>query len=324
MKVGYIGGSWSTNIGNSFYNLGALWLLKNIYGDDNVSFIPDPPQVYWDSLSHDYNLISNLDVDLLIISGPIFGGNLKTIYKNIFDNATKKGQSIGFISAGSVLYTEEEAYLVSEFLNQYKISFVFTRDSDTYKLYNKKLNTVVFDGLCTSMFLDNAISPINLDSNHAVFNFSYFHDPEIIKTNDTWTVAKRRLFKPIQTTLLNYPIVRIKSSPYFPNIKFIKSTRLVFPRENMYYSDLPYGYLSILRSAKYVFSDRVHTCAAGLIFGSKCMYIKGGSRSKDGRNSLFLRLGLEDIYTEPVSLDFDYIKTEKENMVSKLRSLSSC
>ena len=92
----------------------------------------------------------------------------------------------------------------------------------------------------------------------------------------------------------------------------------------MYYSDLPYGYLSILRSAKYVFSDRVHTCAAGLIFGSKCMYIKGGSRSKDGRNSLFHRLGLEGIYTEPVSLDFDYIKTEKENMVSKLRSLSSC
>lgn len=324
MKVGYIGGSWSTNIGNSFYNLGALWLLKNVYGDDNVSFIPDPPQVYWGSLDHDYGLVSKLEVDLLILSGPILGCNLKTIYKNIFDNAAKKGQSIGFISAGSVLYTEEEADLVSEFLNQYKISFVFTRDSDTYNFYNKKLNTVVFDGLCTSMFLDNATSPINLDSNHAVFNFSYFHDPEIIKTNGTWTVTKRRLFKPVQTTLSNYPIVRIKSSPYFPNIKFIKSTRLVFPRENMYYSDLPYGYLSILRSAKYVFSDRVHTCAAGLIFGSKCMYIKGGSRSKDGRNSLFLRLGLEGIYTEPVSLDFDYIKTEKENMVSKLRSLSSC
>jgi len=323
VKVGYIGGSWSTNIGNSFYNLGALWLLKNVYGDDNVSFVPDPPQVYWGSLDHDYGLIAKLEVDLLVLSGPILGSNLKTIYKNIFDNAKKKGQSIGFISAGSVLYTEEEADLVSEFLNQYKISFVFTRDSDTYNFYNKKLNTVVFDGLCTSMFLDNAISPINLDSNHAVFNFSYFHDPEIIKTNDTWVVTKRRLFKPVQAALFNYPIVRIKSSPYFPNIRFIKSTKLVFPRKNMYYSDLPYGYLSIIKSAKYVFSDRVHTCAAGLVFGSKCMYIKGGSRSKDGRNSLFLRLGLEGIYTEPVSLDFDYIKTEKENMVSKLRSLSS-
>ena len=56
MRVGYIGGSWSTNIGNSFYNMGALWLLKNVYGNDNVSFIPDPPQVYWGSLDHDYGL----------------------------------------------------------------------------------------------------------------------------------------------------------------------------------------------------------------------------------------------------------------------------
>ena len=323
LKVGYIGGSWSTNIGNAFYNLGAIWLLKRVYGEENVSFIPDPPQVYWDSPSNDYGLISKLDVDLLIISGPILGGNLKTIYKNIFDNAAKKGQSVGFISAGSVLYTEEEANLVSEFLNQYKISFVFTRDSKTYDLYNKKLNTVVFDGLCTSMFLDNAISPISLNSKHIVFNFAYLHDPVIIKNNDIWTVAKRRLFKPVQTNLLNYPIVRIKTSPYFPNVKFFKSTKLVFPRENMYYSDLPYGYLSIIKSAKYVFSDRVHTCAAGLIFGSKCMYIKGVKRSKDGRNSLFSRLGLKEIYTKPVSLDFDYIQIEKEKMTSKMISLVS-
>jgi hypothetical protein len=323
MKVGYIGGSWSTNVGNAFYNLGALWLLKKVYGEENVSFVSDPPQVYWESLSNDYGLISKLEVDLLVISGPILGGNVKTIYKSIFDNAEKNGQSIAFISAGSVLYTEEEADLVSEFLNQYNISFVFTRDSETYKLYKDKLNTVVFDGLCTSMFLNDAISPIKLRSEHAVFNFSYFHDPEIVRRNGTWTVAKRKLFQPIQTSLLDYPIVRIKSSPYFPNIKFFKSTKLVYSRANMYYSDLPYGYLSILKSANYVFSDRVHTCAAGLVFGSKCMYIKGGKRSRDGRNSIFSRLGLKDIYTKPVSLDFDYIKIEKHKMEAKLLSIAS-
>lgn len=323
MKVGYIGGSWSTNIGNSFYNLGAIWFLKKIYGEKNVSFVPDPPQVYWDSLDNDFPLISKLDVDLLVISGPILGENLMTIYKDIFESAAKKNQSIGFISAGSVAYTEEEAVLVSDFLNQYKISFVFTRDSSTYNFYKDKLNTVVFDGLCTSMFLRDAISPSNLDSNHAVFNFALRHDPEIRKIGDKWEVKKRRFLKPIQTEILKHSIVRIKSSPYFPNIRFLKSTKLVFPRENMYYSDIPYGYLSILKSAKYVFSDRVHTCAAGLIFGSKCMYIKGGERSRDGRNSIFSRLGLSEIYAQPVSLDFDYIELEKEKMLLKMKSLIS-
>jgi hypothetical protein len=322
MRVGYIGGSWSTNIGNSFYNIGAIWLLRNIYGSKNVFFIPDPPQVYWSSLNHNYDFISKLDVDLLIISGPVLGGNLELIYKKIFDEALKNGQAIGFISAGSVLYSEEEAELVSKFLNQYNIAFVFTRDSDTYKLYNKKLNTFVYDGLCTSMFLNDATSLPSVNDEFVVFNFAYLHDPIISKIEDSW-VVKKRLIKPIQKKLFDYPIVRIKSSPYFPNIKFIKSTKLVFPRKNMYFSDLPYGYLSILKSSKYVFSDRVHSCAAGLIFGSKCMYIKGGARSKDGRNNLFRRLGLKDIYTKPVLLDFDYIKTEKEKMVSKLKLLTS-
>jgi hypothetical protein len=82
----------------------------------------------------------------------------------------------------------------------------------------------------------------------------------------------------------------------------------------MYYSDLPYGYLSIINSAKYIFSDRVHTLASGLIFGKYCMYIKGSRRSNDGRSNLFLRLGLFDIFSKPVLLDMSYIEIEKDKM----------
>ena len=88
----------------------------------------------------------------------------------------------------------------------------------------------------------------------------------------------------------------------------------------MYYSDLPYGYLSILKSANLIFSDRVHTCAAGLILGSSCMYIKGQKRSKDGRNNIFLRLGLPEIYDKPVLLNMPYIESEKIKMKDALTS----
>jgi hypothetical protein len=39
MKIGYIGGFWATNIGNSFYDLGVLHLLEKLYGKENVYFI---------------------------------------------------------------------------------------------------------------------------------------------------------------------------------------------------------------------------------------------------------------------------------------------
>jgi hypothetical protein len=318
MKVGYIGGFWSTNIGNAFYNLGAIWLLEKIYGKKNVFFIPDPPQVYWNSLENDYDLISKLDLNLIIISGPILGYNLEHIYGRIFEQITRIGCAIGFLSAGAVLYSEKEADSVSNFLNKYNVSFMFTRDSDTYNLYSKRLDTLVVDGLCTSMFLNDAFVPANvIDHDYVVFNFPYFCDP-IIKILDSKWIVKKRMFSHVQKNVLGYPVVRIKSSPYIPNIKFLKSTLLVYPRKNMYYSDLPHGYLSILSAAQYVFSDRVHTCAAGLILGAKCMYIKSNSRSKDGRNKLFLRLNLPEIYDKPISIDYAYIKNEKKTMIKQL------
>ena len=56
MRIGYIGGHWHTNIGNSFYNIGALHLLKKLY-PDSVYFIPDPAQEYWAKLKNDYKFI---------------------------------------------------------------------------------------------------------------------------------------------------------------------------------------------------------------------------------------------------------------------------
>lgn len=80
----------------------------------------------------------------------------------------------------------------------------------------------------------------------------------------------------------------------------------------MYHSDLPFGYLSLIKSAKYIFSDRVHTCAAGLILGNQCMYIKGQKRSRDGRSNLFFRLGVDDIFDRPTTLNMAYIESEKK------------
>jgi hypothetical protein len=319
MNIGYIGGFWSTNIGNSFYNIGMLWLLKSIHGKDNVHFIPDPPQVNWPGLNDDYSIMANLDIDLYIISGPILGNGIEKIYSGIFDQITKKGGQIGFISAGAVQYTDEEAQFVADFLSKYKVRFVFTRDSETYKLYKNKLDTYVYDGLCTSAFLNDAINPPDIIEDYVVTNFPYFHEPVLTSTEGKWRVKRHTLLSR-QPEILGLPVVRLQSSGIIPNFKLLRSAKLVYTRKNMYYSDLPFGYLSILKSAKFIFSDRVHTCAAGLILGGSCMYIKGQRRSKDGRNNIFHRFGLPEIYNKPVSLDMSYINSEKEKMKEALTS----
>jgi len=178
---------------------------------------------------------------------------------------------------------------------------------------------MVYDGLCTSMFLNDAISPPKIDDKYVVTNFPYWHEPLIESRGDNW-IVKRAIIHRQQDQIAGFPIVRLQSSGIIPNIKFFRTEKLMYPRRNMYYSDLPYGYLSILKSANHIFSDRVHTCASGLILGSSCMYIKGQKRSKDGRNNIFLRLGLPEIYDKPVLLNMPYIESEKIKMKDALTS----
>jgi len=317
MNIGYIGGFWATNIGNSFYNIGMMKLLKSVSDENSVHFIPDPPQVNWAGLTGDYSIISKLNIDLYIISGPILGYELERIYSNIFDQIKQKGGKIAFISAGAVEYSQAEADSVASFLNQYDVPFVFTRDSQTYDLYKDKLNTHVYDGLCTSMFLKDAVIPPDIDDEYVVTNFPYWHEPVLTNLDKKW-IVKKSIFLPRQDQILGMPVVRLQSEGIIPNIRFFKTEKFLYTRNNMYYSDLPNGYLSILKSAKIIFSDRVHTCAAGLILGSSCMYIKGQRRSKDGRNNIFLRLGLHDIFERPVALDMSYIESEKKIMKNEL------
>jgi len=313
MRVGYIGGFWATNIGNSFYNLGALHLLKKVYGEDNVYFIPDPPQEYWSKISNDYKMIQNLDLDLFIITGPSLNTWHIDVFKPIFDELLKKEKKLAYLSVGASAYTEEEASLVSEFINNYPVEFIITRDETTYNLYKDKVNTKIYNGICTSMFLNDAVNVPIVNDDYIVSNFSYFKEPFIWNESGEWK-HKHTFIPKFQKVINNYKVVRTNNSFFIPSFPKLHKGKLIFNRDNIYYSDLPYGYLSILKSAKKVFSDRVHTCAATLILGGEAMYIKGSKRSGDGRKNIFSRIGLEDIFERPVKLDFNFIKEEKNKM----------
>jgi len=322
MKIGYIGGFWATNIGNSFYNLGAVHLLENVFGKNNVSFIPDPPQEYWSRIDNDYKFIEKLDLDLFLLTGPSFNLELISVYRPIFDKLKQCGKKIGFLSVGASNYTESEANAVSEFLNEYPIEFIMTRDSVTYNLYKDKLKTKLFDGICTSMFLNDVVNLANVNDDYIIFNFSPKKEPKISMENGKYSTKYSKSpwwWRPtFQKELDGNKIVRTNNNFFIPKIPILHKGKGLFYTKDMYYSDLPYGYLTILKSAKLVFSDRVHTCAATLILGGSAMYVKGSARSHDGRNNLFSRIGVKEIYNKQCKLDFSFINKEKVKMLDFL------
>jgi hypothetical protein len=320
IKVGYVAGSWATNIGNSFYNLGALWLLKKLYGSENVFLVPDPPQVYWNNVVNDYSYIKHLDLDLFVFSGPIFNVKIMSKYLRLFDSLHKANKRIGFISTGSAQYSEQESIAISRMLNRYHLDYVFTRDLETFELYRNKLNCKVFDGICTSMFLNDAINVPNINDEYFVFNFDRKHEPHLKCIDGIINVSHNKLFRK-QKKYENIKIIRTVNRSFIPNIKYLNSSKILYSSENSYYSDLPYGYFAILKNAKIVFSDRVHTCAATIILGGQAMYIKNSKRSNDGRFNIFNRIGCEKIFSEPISINRGFISNEKQKMIDQIKTI---
>jgi hypothetical protein len=321
MKIALIGGSWSTNIGNAFFNIGAIKLLEKLEVGE-VFFVPETPLWKNRELPHSsFELIGKLDVDLVILNGPCLNRRLTTIYANTFFELTQRNIPIGILSAGMSEYTDSEAQEVSDFLNQFNLTFIATRDTETYNFFNNRVkNCSIIDGICTSMYLNEAVRvPKLITSKYVVYNFDNNEEPLINIANDKVIVEKRRktLFKrqSLPQQLSDYAIIRISNNAIDDSLESIYYT------QNTYHSDLPNGYISIISGAEYTFSERVHTCAVSLIMGGKALFIPTSPRSFDNRSKLFERIGAKDIKEYPVSIDMDYIKGEKAKLESLLKKV---
>ena len=314
MKIAYIGGHWHINIGNSFYNLGALSFLRNTFPQHEIFFVPDPPQELWQGVDSDYKVIPNLDCDLFVFCGPSFNKFLPLVYRETFELLKSKNKKIAFLSVGASEYTETEAEFVIDFLSRYPVEFITTRDKSTYELYKNRMQSHIHDGICTSMYLNECNPVANINGKFYVFNFSYFSEPIINYVAGEYLHQKRG-FRSFQQEFLGTKIIRTCSSAAKP------FSSLIYNRPNLYWSDLPDGYLSIYKSANIVFSDRVHSCCAALSLGGTAMYFKLSSRSSDGRNRLFDKLGVSEIFHRPQKLNVNYIDDEKAKMATFLNGI---
>lgn len=314
-RIGYVSGGWASNIGNAFYNLGMLHALRQVYGDGNVFALPDVAAWVW-KVRRNFDPLRHVEIDLLLLSGPTLAHGIEERYLEVFDAQVARGGRIGFVSAGAGTYTTEERDEVLRFLDRYRgrVACLATRDSDTFALY-RNADFPVHDGICGSMFLDEAVTVPALDHEpYVVFNFPRRLEPSIrMRPDGSVKIRRRLLTRRFQRRLRGMPVVRTQSAPY------TRDPKRTFDRPDTFYWDTPEGFLAVYKSAQLVFSERVHTCAATLVLGSSAMYLPTSSRSRDNRRALLRRIGAGDIYDRPVQLNRPFIAGEKVELLRFLR-----
>jgi len=318
MKVAFVGGLWSRNIGNSYYNLGATAFFRKIPFVD-AYFIPDPPQWEDPHVTTNFDLIASLDVDIVLLMGPCLNLRLRPIYENTFKALRHRRIPFGFVSAGMSLYDSGEANSVADLLSQYSPQFIYTRDELTANLLSSAGLKSVYSGICLSFYLNEAISLPSLDfPPYAALGFDE-REPNIGGNRNSGfylksSAHKRRLLpqKSFASFIDNLPIVRLR------NDSTLVSAQHLYRRPNSYHSDIPYGYLTLIKNAEFVITERVHTCAAALSLGTPAQYLPYSARSSEKRLLLFDSVGLSSITKHPLLLDKHLITDKKHSLEERV------
>ncbi len=313
-RIALVCGSWSSNIGNALYNIGAEWLLKEC--GRSASIFPESPR--WkesvDAEKH-YDPIAELDVDLVVLNGPCLWKRLDYVYRDTFEKLYERGIKVAYLSAGMAYYDDAEAEWIARFMQEFPPEFIFTRDHKCFELLQPNAECPIFDGLCTSMFLPEAHTPISLVKNdYVVLNFDET-EPELEFDEIGSARVIKKNAKRLPESILGFDVIRTD------NRSIDTGYKKIYRRQNTYHSDLPWGYCSILSGAKTVYSERVHTCATALAYGRAAQFIRLSPRSHERRSLVFERIGVPETFNGPVRIDKDFLAKEKAKMIGELRKI---
>jgi polysaccharide pyruvyl transferase WcaK-like protein len=334
---------WSTNIGNSFFQIASQYVLGALFPDDRVVPISDQPGFWNVRKGNPPNAFLPLeyveDVDYLIISGPIFRPEFDRIYLDTLRRVRSKGTKIVIFGAGMMNYEDRWIEQYRRWLRDLEVHTLVSRDSTTYEALHDCVSHA-YDGIDVAFFISDAYDPVPMhEGNYVVFNFDKTAEPNIDLLQNApgsagnydvvadWEGERQVAVKqpPVRTYLSaltraysfldaylprqyptsfgDYDIVRTDHR-FNPMLQ-----RKVYEAPNSFASDTPYGYLNIYANARAVISCRVHACVATLAFGNPALFVYRTPRAK-----LLERVGVTDIKNEFCTLSPAYLKEEKQDM----------
>ncbi len=345
MKVAYVAGYWCTNIGNAFFNLGADYVLKRIFGANNVNAVFDHPAGIIRSQKHQGNpkrslsIIEHTEIDIIVLLGPVLSRDFLKIWSEALITLSKKGTKYMILSCGFMKYSDKDVQEIKSFFEQYPPLLVTTRDREAFNLLND-CNFKIYDGIDFAFFLPEAHSPCSFDYQSILaLNFDKIFEPRIRVSNELpekydfvfdnkyWCMSFNKLITSIGRKTDRFSDALVYALSVFPakdrsmvlddyNIirtdhrftPFFKNK--VFRYSNSFVSDIPNTYLDIYANSRLTLSDRVHACVATLAYGHHAMLFSRTKRSK-----LLDRVGALSIYTEPTQIDVKKLAEEKNSLI---------
>jgi hypothetical protein len=338
-------GYWSTNIGNSFFQLGAEYALKQVLPEARVMFVSDQPG-YWTtrrgSPENALRLVEHLPLDYLVIPGPYLRPEFPGIWGRTLSALRDRGVKIIALGVGMMNYEAESIAKYRRWLGEYPPYVFATRDSFTYASLGD-LAENAYDGLDLAFFAPDYCVPPTLEGNFVVLNFDKIPEPRICIgeaggsrachysfafDGQTWqlrfstirrALSRRFRFYPFVDAffpssypdrLAGYDLVRTdhRSSPFL--------RRKVFKAPNAFVADVPFDYLAIYANSVLTLSDRVHACAVTLAYGKPAMLI-----SRTPRARLLERVGAMEVTHQPVTVPKERIDKEKAQLLHFLKGV---
>lgn len=350
MKIAYCSGFWCTNIGNSFFSLGVEHVLKRLLGEENITVVSDL-QTYTNSVGkrhfpheHQFKYISKLDVDYIVLAGPVLSRYFISLWKEILIELHERGIGYIILSAGIMKLNAEEKKEILEFFKEYPPYIFTSRDTETYDAFSE-YTTHSYDGICFSFFVTDYYKPSTMSAMqpYITLNFDKTDEPDILETEQRLTNAdaefeiegikfclkhsKRTKFA-LKTDRFSDALVYALS--IFPTrkrpdmvgkYKIVRTDhrfhphyrRRIYQQNNSFCADLPYGYLNLYANSTCTLSDRVHACAVTLAYGNSAMLF-----ARTNRSGLLDRIGAQDIGSKPIKIDLARLTEEKTALMNWL------
>jgi len=342
-RIGVLTGYWSTNIGNAFFQLGAIYALQQAYPSAHVFPIGDQPGYWTTSKGNPPNAIDyakHLELDALVILGPFVRPEMSGIVSDLIRTQHEKGAKIMVLAAGMMQYDAGTIELSRSLMKECPPHVFTTRDTETYDALGD-LAEFAYDGVDVATFVSDLFPcvPSDLEPYIAV-NFDQIPEPKF-STDPSFNGRTDRSFshdgkiwkvqQPKRRTEICYKrrayifldcLLGMNNGPERIDDKLVVRTdhrynpflmKKNYRASNIYSGDVPYSYLNIYANADLTISNRVHACVATVSYGNPAMLF-----TRSPRAYLLKRLGLDKIKDEPQRVDLSFLADEKAKLIGWL------
>lgn len=352
--VALVYGFWGQNIGNAFFNVGGKWIVEQMFPEHDVLEIQDQPgyrtfhKQHTGNPKNDVGLLEHLDVDYVVLQGPMLTSNFRHLWEPTFKALRKRGVKVVLLSAAFFQYTDREINDVRKFLSEYPPVLISTRDGDSYE-HVHDLAEQTYSGIDSAFFAPKAYRPVPLEIEpYVTLNFDQYPEPRIdtVPSDQSLSGDFDKTFEALGLTWgAKQPWLQMKFSDagqwqcYLgARLDFRKLpervggylairpehrvnphiTWKVYQQPNSIGSDEPFTYFTVYAQTKLTLSDRVHACVATLAYGNPAMLYHPTPRAR-----LFERVGLTQIREKPVTLDQDYLESERQSQIEALSNMAA-